>query len=135
MYKIIGADGNEYGPVNDEQIRQWIAEGRANEQTRVRVEDAPELADSGGPAGVCRRTGRQAAAAVFVFNPRYSSPDSGSGPSVGPATGLTSRRFLDFRQRLMVIWFLVAGSVPSITAGLGSEIEKIFQVAATWGRW
>lgn len=63
MYKIIGADGNEYGPVNDEQIRQWIAEGRANEQTRVRVEDAPDwqtLADRPEFAGAlvrsrCRR--------------------------------------------------------------------------------
>ena len=33
MYKIIGADGREYGPVSAEQLRQWIAEGRANAQT------------------------------------------------------------------------------------------------------
>jgi hypothetical protein len=35
MYKVIGADGKEYEPVNAEQLRQWIAEGRANAQTRV----------------------------------------------------------------------------------------------------
>ena len=33
MYKIIGADGREYGPVSAEQLRQWIAEGRATSQT------------------------------------------------------------------------------------------------------
>jgi hypothetical protein len=35
MYKIIGADGREYGPVSADQLHQWIAEGRANAQTRV----------------------------------------------------------------------------------------------------
>jgi hypothetical protein len=39
MYKIIGADKQEYGPVTDEQVRQWVAEGRANAQTLVRRED------------------------------------------------------------------------------------------------
>ena len=35
MYKIIGADGKEYGPVTLEQLRQWLAEGRINTQTRI----------------------------------------------------------------------------------------------------
>src|SRR5262249_43771588 len=38
MYTIIGADGREYGPATAEQLRQWISEGRANAQTRVRIE-------------------------------------------------------------------------------------------------
>jgi TM2 domain-containing membrane protein YozV len=38
MYKIIGADGREYGPVGADQVRQWIAEGRANAQTRAQAE-------------------------------------------------------------------------------------------------
>jgi hypothetical protein len=38
MYRIIGADGKEYGPVTTEQLRQWMAEGRVNEQTRVQIE-------------------------------------------------------------------------------------------------
>jgi hypothetical protein len=33
MYKIIGANQAEYGPVSVEQLRQWIAEGRINAQT------------------------------------------------------------------------------------------------------
>ena len=33
MYKIIGGDGKEYGPVPVEQIRQWLREGRATGQT------------------------------------------------------------------------------------------------------
>jgi hypothetical protein len=35
MYKIIGADQKEYGPITTEQLRQWISEGRVNAQTRV----------------------------------------------------------------------------------------------------
>jgi hypothetical protein len=42
MYKIIGADGKEYGPITAEQLRQWIAEGRANSQTKIRQEGATE---------------------------------------------------------------------------------------------
>lgn len=42
MYKIIGADGKEYGPISAEQLRQWIAEGRANAQTRVCAEGTTE---------------------------------------------------------------------------------------------
>ncbi len=42
MYKIIGADQKEYGPISAEQLRQWIAEGRVNLQTRVLPEGATE---------------------------------------------------------------------------------------------
>lgn len=37
MYKIIGADQKEYGPVHAEQMRQWIIEGRINGQTPVQA--------------------------------------------------------------------------------------------------
>ena len=42
MYKIIGADGKEYGPVTPEQLRQWMADGRVNTQTRVQLEGATD---------------------------------------------------------------------------------------------
>lgn len=42
MYKIIGADGQQYGPVSAEQVRRWIAENRVNGQTLVQAEDATE---------------------------------------------------------------------------------------------
>lgn len=42
MYRIIGADGRPYGPVNAEQVRRWIAEGRANAHTQTLVEGAAE---------------------------------------------------------------------------------------------
>jgi hypothetical protein len=42
MYKIIGADLKEYGPVSLEQLRQWIGEGRVNGQTKVQAADSTE---------------------------------------------------------------------------------------------
>jgi hypothetical protein len=42
MYRIIGADGNEYGPVTLEQLRAWMAEGRVNHDTRVKTEGSTE---------------------------------------------------------------------------------------------
>jgi hypothetical protein len=42
MYKIIGADGKEYGPVSAEQLRQWLGEGRVNSQTQIQPEGAAD---------------------------------------------------------------------------------------------
>jgi hypothetical protein len=42
MYKIIGADGKIYGPASAEQLRQWLAEGRANAQTQTLADGAAE---------------------------------------------------------------------------------------------
>ena len=39
MYRIIGGDGRPYGPVTADQIRQWIAEGRAAPQMLVQFKD------------------------------------------------------------------------------------------------
>jgi uncharacterized RDD family membrane protein YckC len=64
MFTIIGSDGKEYGPVTADQIRAWIAGGRANRDTQAklvgatewkRVGDFPEFAAVGGgvpPLGV-----------------------------------------------------------------------------------
>jgi hypothetical protein len=38
MYRVLGIDQREYGPVSAEVVRRWITEGRANAQTRVRPE-------------------------------------------------------------------------------------------------
>ncbi len=61
MFKIIGADGKQYGPVSAEQIRQWFAEGRAKAETLVQAEGStdwkplgqfPELAPAATPGVV-----------------------------------------------------------------------------------
>ena len=42
IYKIIGEDGKEYGPVSGVQLRQWIAEGRVESRTPVFVDGAKD---------------------------------------------------------------------------------------------
>jgi len=42
MYKIIGADGKEYGPIDEQQLLKWFHEGRANKETRVLTEGGTE---------------------------------------------------------------------------------------------
>ena len=42
MYKMIGADAQEYGPVSAEQICQWLAEGRVSSETKVQVKGERE---------------------------------------------------------------------------------------------
>jgi hypothetical protein len=38
MYKIIGADQKEYGPIPGETIRQWMQEGRLNASSKIQAE-------------------------------------------------------------------------------------------------
>lgn len=73
MFKILGSDGTEYGPVTADQLRQWIREGRAGGQTQVKPEGAggwmplnsvPEFAD------------------VFRAPPMIGSSQPGSMPPV-----------------------------------------------------
>jgi uncharacterized membrane protein len=42
MYRIVGIDGNIYGPVTETQVRQWINEGRANAQTLAQAQGATD---------------------------------------------------------------------------------------------
>src|SRR5512145_1901939 len=86
MYKILGGDGKEYGPVSAETLRQWIAEGRANTQTQVMPEGTgswvalgslPEFAGAMAPA--------VAAAMPFGTAP-LNTADAGqmvAGPAIG----------------------------------------------------
>lgn len=42
MYRVIGSDGNEFGPANEETVRTWLAQGRLNLDSKVKVEGAAE---------------------------------------------------------------------------------------------
>ncbi len=73
MYRILGGDGKEYGPVTADTLRQWVREGRANAQTQVRVEGSAvwqplatvsELADVFAGTGMPPRIGALPVAGV-----------------------------------------------------------------------
>lgn len=75
MYKIIGGDGNEYGPVSADTMRQWIAESRVNAETKVRGETGewqplaafPELAAALAGAAAAPAQSQPGAAAPAPF--------------------------------------------------------------------
>lgn len=77
MYRIIGADQREYGPVTASQVRDWIATNRADKDTKIRAEGAiewkrleelPEFADALGPPGTS-----PSAAPLPTMAPAYSA--------------------------------------------------------------
>jgi len=42
MYKIIGGDGKQYGPISADQIRAWLAEGRLNPDSSIQSDPDPQ---------------------------------------------------------------------------------------------
>jgi hypothetical protein len=42
MFKILGTDGKEYGPVSADVLREWIAQRRAGAETQVQAEGSTE---------------------------------------------------------------------------------------------
>ena len=55
MFKLIAADQKVYGPVSADQVREWLAQGRANAQTKMQLvgstdwkplAEFPEFADA-----------------------------------------------------------------------------------------
>lgn len=47
MYKIIGADGRQYGPISGEQLRQWLEQGRVNAETKIQPEGGADWKNLG----------------------------------------------------------------------------------------
>ena len=84
MYKIIGGDGREYGPVSAEVMRQWIGEGRMNGETRIQEEggewktlaESPEFA-----AALAAQAGPPAASPVAPATPPPFSAGASAGGS------------------------------------------------------
>lgn len=42
LFKMIGGDGQTYGPVEATLLREWIAQGRVNAATLVQTEGSPD---------------------------------------------------------------------------------------------
>jgi TM2 domain-containing membrane protein YozV len=42
MYRVVGINGQQYGPISAEQVRRWIAENRVNGQTLTQLEGSQD---------------------------------------------------------------------------------------------
>ena len=73
MYRIIGADGREYGPFSADQLRQWIAESRANASTSTLAEGATEWKPLGSLPEFSMLFAPSAPATTPAFSPTPAS--------------------------------------------------------------
>lgn len=124
MYKIIGGDGQEYGPVTDADLRKWIAEGRLNAHSLAKSEnDAgfralstfPEFAEALGIAATAFGAPGQAARSVDWRNRDY---DLDIGGCISRGWNLLTNNF-GILAGSCVLWFVlifvVAVVIGSIT--------------------
>ena len=109
MYKIVGADDKEYGPISLEQMRQWITEGRVNAQTRVLAAGATDWKT----AAEFPELGFAAAAGV----PGAGSPPPPL-PSGQPAAQQNSLAIMSFVLGLLsLLGFCLLTGIPAIICG------------------
>ena len=66
---------SEYGPVSPEQLRQWIAEGRANAQTLVQAEGSADWKPLGQFPEFCRGASRRRHLRDMGGQPRPQVPN------------------------------------------------------------
>ncbi|HYC70350.1 MAG TPA: hypothetical protein VEB66_04025 [Opitutaceae bacterium] len=126
MYTIIGADGREYGPVSAEKVRDWIAAGRANAQTRIKAVDAaewtfigalPEFAGAAAPAAVAPAAAQPGVAPVDAGELIARTPPLDIGSCLGRGWGTARANFFPLLgvALLIGICLFAAGIIPFAT--------------------
>jgi hypothetical protein len=141
MYRIIGADGNQYGPISAEQLRQWIAEGRANAQTKVLAEgttewkplsEFPEFFPSTSAPGAAPLPPTPPAA-IPTMQPlggAYVNPAAADQVN-GPAIGLMIVAIIGFLWQIAnLVWRMFFSAV---TAAQSNQPELVTMLSGTLG--
>lgn len=112
MYKIIGGDGNEYGPVTVDQLRVWLTQGRLNRQTRVRTAADAEW-----------KTAGEFPELAALFEPTSARPASpGPPPLIKPATSQRRETGLAVASLVLGLFSIalclgVLAGIPAIICG------------------
>ena len=112
MYKIIGADQKEYGPVTADQLRQWITEGRVSGQTQVLPEGATEWKALGDLPEFATASPGIAPAIPSISMPAPSP--AGAELVKGPAIGLIVVAILGILVQIvsLIMHVKMGGSMP-----------------------
>jgi hypothetical protein len=125
MYKVVGADGREYGPVTREALLEWIAQGRANAQTIARFEDGAwkplatfdEFKSALGLAAAPPPVGQ-----TPLIQTTYVAPGAGSEP---PFSGVASQRNTNVPSVLGIVFPIVCCCCAYIGPILGIVFSAI----------
>ena len=139
MYKIIGADGKEYGPVSAEQLRQWLTEGRVNQQTRVLAEGSTDWKAFGEVAELNPTTPPAAPPLSSIkFSPINSDQSAAREAVRGPAIFILVLSILNIVTAVIsCLWlayesqFMTALGLPEQTDQFQTKIKVFFSVPAT----
>ena len=113
MFKLLGTDKKEYGPVSAEQIQAWIAQGRANARTQLQAVGSTEwkpLAEFPEFAAALQQSG---GAAVL------SAAATETQPAAAPPK--TSR---------LAVTSLVLGCLGLLTCGITSLVGLVLGIIA-----
>lgn len=108
MYKIIGADGREYGPVSAEQLREWLNQGRVNAQTQLQREGTAEW---------------QLLGALPEFNAEPAIPTVPLPPAPGGAPGVRTSGMAIASLVLGVLGFCGVTALAGLILGIASLVK------------
>ena len=147
MFKILGADGREYGPVPADQITKWISEGRADQRTLAQaagettwkpLAQIPEFAGIFVPTPPVVTPGSAAVAAPSVgasLAPSAAGADAETARSrardlvSGPAIGLMVTGGLGIATNaLSLIIHLIRTAAPPPLVGVPPELANFIQI-------
>jgi hypothetical protein len=122
MYKIIGGDQKEYGPVTADDLRRWIAEGRLSGQSLVQaegggewkplsafVEFADALRPQAGQAQLAGAVCPPAMAAVWREQVLARRPEVQIGQCLGQSWSLLTANFGLLFGATFVVWLITTG--------------------------
>jgi len=125
MFKMIGGDGREYGQITADQLREYIADNRANGQTLVQEEGSgvwqpisalPEFAEALAAAGATG-SAQPALAPGVPLGPgeleRLAERDYALdvGGCLGRGWQLLRRHFVVLFTAATLVWMMMLGSV------------------------
>lgn len=110
-YKIIGHDQKQYGSVTEDQLRQWIREGRANAQTRVQLEGTTEWKTLGE-------------------RPEFQTALAGAAPSAPPPLPSSPPGAVTAKTSGMAVTSLVLGVLGVFSCGITSLFGLILGIIA-----
>jgi len=114
VYKILGADKKEYGPVSAEVLRQWIADRRANAETRVQAEgsgDWQPLSDF-----------------VEFAEALAGSARAATPPPPQPRASVLSKPLQAAKTSAMAVTSLILGILGAITCGVTALIGIVLGI-------
>ncbi|MGO8928842.1 MAG: DUF4190 domain-containing protein [Limisphaerales bacterium] len=113
MFKLLGTDNKEYGPISADQIRAWIAQGRANARTQLQAKGSTEwkpLAEFPEFAAALQQSGQAAVPPVATTETQPPAP-----PPKTSGLAVTS---------------LVLGCLGLLTCGITSLVGLVLGIIA-----